>query len=162
VVRLDGGYHASAMDPNSIPLWLDATAGSGMFVLAAVAASKHNSDDAASKHNSDEQPLDNSVGDDNVVIGRAPRVLGSGNVIVNTGDAYGNVVIPGGTAIGRGAWADETSVALGAGAGAGRRRSTSMVTRPAAPATNWWEESWLVTLLGGVVVGLLLSLLHLG
>jgi hypothetical protein len=142
-----------AMDPNSIPLWLDATAGSGVFLLAAV---------AAAKRNSDEQPSDESAGDDNVVIGRAPRVLGSGNVIVNTGDAYGNVVIPGGTAIGRGAWADETSVALGAGAGAGRRRSTSMVARPAAPTKNWWEEPWLVTLLGGVVVGLLLSLLHLG
>ncbi len=140
------------MDPNSIPLWLDATAGSGMFLLAAV---------AASKRNSDEQPSDSSAGDDNVVIGRAPRVLGSGNVIVNTGDDYANVTIPGGTAIGRGAWADETSVALGAGAGAGRRRSASMVTR-AAPTTNWWEEPWLVTLLGGVAVGLLLSLLHLG
>jgi hypothetical protein len=60
------------------------------------------------------------IGDDNTIIGNVPsRSMGSRNVIVGSTDDKGNVRLGGGTAMGYGARADPTSVAVGSGAMAG-------------------------------------------
>jgi hypothetical protein len=60
------------------------------------------------------------MGDDNVYVGPEPvPPMGDRNTIWTAADAAGNIVIPGGTAVGAGAHADSTSVAVGSGAGAG-------------------------------------------
>jgi hypothetical protein len=65
----------------------------------------------------------------NTVIGTPPAQMGSGNTIVNSPDPQGNVIINrGGTAVGAGACADSSSVAIGAGANAGGCQN-----RPAKP-----------------------------
>jgi hypothetical protein len=57
------------------------------------------------------------MGDDNTVLGPIPHRMGSRNTIVHDADAHGNVIHnKGGTAIGYGARADSTSVAIGVGA----------------------------------------------
>ncbi len=62
----------------------------------------------------------NFIGDDNTVIGMPPPRMGSGNTIINLTDDQGNMILNrGGTAIGRGAVADPTSIAIGATAMAG-------------------------------------------
>jgi hypothetical protein len=62
-----------------------------------------------------------SHGSDNTVIGTAPCHMGDGNTIINQADANGNVILNrGGLAVGRGACADSTSIAVGAGANAGQ------------------------------------------
>jgi hypothetical protein len=63
---------------------------------------------------------DNLAGDDNTYVGPGPfRSTGSRNTVWTAADAHGNVVIPGGTAVGYGARADATSVAVGSGASGG-------------------------------------------
>src|ERR1019366_4115150 len=60
------------------------------------------------------------AGNENTVVGHAPCHMGSGNTIVNDADTNKSVIhSQGGTAIGRGACADSTSVAIGASANAG-------------------------------------------
>jgi hypothetical protein len=60
------------------------------------------------------------MGDDNVYVGPGPvPPMGDRNTIWTATDAAGDVVVPGGTAVGAGARADSTSVAVGSGAGAG-------------------------------------------
>jgi hypothetical protein len=57
-------------------------------------------------------------GSDNTVVNDGRAVHGNGNTIVGATDDRGNTIFnQGGTAIGRGAHADPTSVAIGAGAG---------------------------------------------
>jgi hypothetical protein len=59
------------------------------------------------------------VGDDNVVVGKAPRRMGSRNTIVNATDEHGNVIVnKGPTAIGHRAQADGDGIAIGTEAGA--------------------------------------------
>jgi len=62
-----------------------------------------------------------SVGTDSVVYGRvAPGLrVGDRSVVVGATDERGHTIIPGGTAVGYGAKADPTSVAIGSGAGGG-------------------------------------------
>jgi hypothetical protein len=59
--------------------------------------------------------IDNAeMGDDNTILGPVPHKMGSRNTIVADADANGNVIHNrGGTAIGYGARADSTSVAIG-------------------------------------------------
>jgi hypothetical protein len=67
------------------------------------------------------------VGDESVVIGNdPPSHVGDRSVVVGATDADGNTRIDGGTAIGYRAWADESSVAIGAHAGAGTRLVTQL------------------------------------
>jgi hypothetical protein len=64
---------------------------------------------------------ESSMGSDNVFIGRVPHRSGSGNVVIDATDAFGHTILNrGGTAVGRGATADESSIAIGAYAMAGR------------------------------------------
>jgi hypothetical protein len=57
------------------------------------------------------------IGDDNTIVSSTPsRSMGSRNTIWTAADANGSVSIPGGTAVGAGARADRTSVAVGSGA----------------------------------------------
>ena len=60
-------------------------------------------------------------GSNNTTVGRIPfsAINGNGNTFVGATDDRGNTIIRGGTAIGQGATADPTSVAIGAGAHAG-------------------------------------------
>ena len=62
-----------------------------------------------------------AIGDDNTLIGvDPPENMGSGNTIIGPTDAAGNTILNrGGVAVGRGARADGTSIAIGAGAMAG-------------------------------------------
>jgi hypothetical protein len=63
-----------------------------------------------------------SVGKDSTVVGRVPddSKIGDRSVIVGATDANGNTILNrGGTAIGTGAKADTTSIAIGEGANAG-------------------------------------------
>jgi hypothetical protein len=67
-------------------------------------------------------PVGRIHGDDNTIVGHSEygSVDGSGNTIVGPTDANGNTILNrGGTAIGHGATADPTSIAIGAGAHAG-------------------------------------------
>lgn len=59
-----------------------------------------------------------TIGSDNTYVGEGPVPrMGDGNTIYTLADANGNVIVNrGGTAIGAGARADSTSVAVGAGA----------------------------------------------
>lgn len=61
------------------------------------------------------------MGSDNTILNAPlPTNMGDGNTIVGATDASGNTTFnKGGTAIGRGACADSTSIAIGAGAGGG-------------------------------------------
>lgn len=61
------------------------------------------------------------LGKDNVIIGNVPDDLeaGDGNVIIGPTDANGNTIINTPMAAGRGAMADSSSIAIGAGAKAG-------------------------------------------
>ncbi len=86
-------------------------------------------------------------GNDNVFIGEGPFPRGDGNVVIRPGGPSGDIRIGGGVAIGRGAQADETSVAIGSGAGAGRPS--------AMMAQGWWDAPWLVTLVGGVLAAIM-------
>ena len=62
-----------------------------------------------------------SAGANNTIVGDAPCNLGDGNTIINQADANGNVILNrGGTAIGKDACADSSSIAVGAGANAGQ------------------------------------------
>jgi ribosomal protein S11 len=72
------------------------------------------------------QPKSDVHGSDNTLIGNVGNrsVSGDGNTIVGATDAQGNTILnQGGTAIGRGATADPTSIAIGAGAHAGGQQS---------------------------------------
>jgi hypothetical protein len=61
-------------------------------------------------------------GNDNTVVGPNQTVIGSGNTIVGPTDSNGNTIFNrGGVAIGNGAQADPTSIAIGAHANAGSR-----------------------------------------
>lgn len=69
-----------------------------------------------------EQPMsgdqDSEAGDDNTVIGTAPKRMGSRNTIVNFSDANGNTILNrGGISIGAGASYDPTGTIIGSGAG---------------------------------------------
>lgn len=61
------------------------------------------------------------LGKDNVIIGNVPEDLeaGDGNVVIGPTDAHGNTIINKPMAAGRGAMADSSSIAIGAGARAG-------------------------------------------
>lgn len=65
-------------------------------------------------------------GSDNTVVGNDHRnIQGNGNTIVGPTDAHGNTIITrGGTAIGNGATADQSSIAIGAHANAGQQIGT--------------------------------------
>jgi hypothetical protein len=67
-------------------------------------------------------PARNQIGNDNTLVNVSiPESLGSGNTFVGATDANGNTILnKGGTAIGKGACADPTSIAIGAGAHAGQ------------------------------------------
>lgn len=61
-----------------------------------------------------------AIGHDNTYVGPGPvPSMGTGNTIWMAAEASGNVIIPGGTAIGVDARADSTSVAVGARAKGG-------------------------------------------
>lgn len=77
--------------------------------------------DANSKQAHPTKAVNKRVGDNNTVINApVPENMGSGNTIVGATDANGNTIFnKGGTAIGNGACADSTSIAIGANAGAG-------------------------------------------
>jgi hypothetical protein len=79
--------------------------------------------DALGRREAESWPRDeqgNFIGDDNTVIGTPPPRMGSGNTIINFADDRGNTILNrGGTAIGSGAVADDTSIAIGAKAVAG-------------------------------------------
>jgi hypothetical protein len=66
-------------------------------------------------------PIKNQIGDDNTLVNvPIPDNMGNGNTFVGATDANGNTIINrGGTAIGKGACADSTSIAIGSGAHAG-------------------------------------------
>jgi len=95
-------------------------------------------------------------GNENVFIGQGPFPRGNGNVVIRPNGLSGNIRIGGGVAIGHGAQADETSVAIGSGAGAGRR--WAMVRQ------RWWDSSLVVQLavgtLAAILASALLALLH--
>ena len=97
-----------------------------------------------------------SDGNENVFIGQGPFPRGNGNVVIRPNGLSGNIRIGGGVAIGHGAQADETSVAIGSGAGAGRR--WAMVRQ------RWWDSSLVVQLavgtLAAILASALLALLH--
>lgn len=63
------------------------------------------------------------IGDNNTIVNATiPESMGSGNTFVGATDPSGNTILnKGGTAIGAGARADETSIAIGAGALGGKR-----------------------------------------
>ncbi len=66
-------------------------------------------------------------GADNTIVGNVPirSVTGSGNTVVGATDSHGNTILNrGGVAIGNGARADSTSIAIGAHAGSGGGRAT--------------------------------------
>lgn len=75
----------------------------------------------APKRGSDGRAHDVSIrGSDNTVVGAPRYIEGNGNTIVGPTDDHGNTIInKGGTAIGNGATADSTSIAIGAHANAG-------------------------------------------
>jgi hypothetical protein len=91
----------------------------------------------------------------NVFIGHGAFPRGSGNVVIRPAPG-GDVRVSGGVAIGHGAEADESSVAIG---------HQARITRLPAPAGRW-DSPWTVALVAGtltaVVSGALLALLHLG
>lgn len=66
-------------------------------------------------------------GSDNTIVGNDHRnIEGNGNTIMGATDANGNTILNrGGTAIGRGAKADQSSIAIGAGANAGTQVTQS-------------------------------------
>lgn len=72
------------------------------------------------------QPASGVHGSDNTLVGNVGNrsVIGDGNTVVGATDSQGNTILnQGGTAIGRGATADPTSIAIGAGAHAGGQQS---------------------------------------
>lgn len=76
------------------------------------------------KERAKEAPPMSRMGNDNTIVGNVliPENMGDGNTIVGATDANGNTILNrGGTAIGRNAQADQTTVAIGANAGAGVR-----------------------------------------
>lgn len=77
-------------------------------------------------------PPTRAYGDNNTVLmPNPPSSMGSGNTIIGAADSNGNTIITrGGTAMGVGACADQTSVAIGTNAGAGT------CTRPIINAPN--------------------------
>lgn len=70
------------------------------------------------------------IGKNNTFYGNVPippySEIGDNNTFVGPTDAQGNVRIPSGTAAGFGAYADRTSIALGAHAGAGINLQTML------------------------------------
>jgi hypothetical protein len=109
--------------------------------------------------------MDTSIGDDNVFVGRVPQNAGDRNVIIDPGK--GDLWIGGGTAIGYGAQADSTSVAIGAYAGGGAKPANLEDSSHREPAVRprWWKSPWLVTVMGGALAGILAAavgaLLHI-
>ena len=73
------------------------------------------------EENEKQQPTpQQGPGSDNTTYGNvAPPASGSRNTYVGPTDSHGNTIIPAGTAVGAGAKADPTSVAIGSGAGTG-------------------------------------------
>jgi hypothetical protein len=67
-----------------------------------------------------EKPRKLIIGKDSVVIGNVTGTVGDGSVVIGPTDAHGNTIINTPMAVGRNAYADETSIAIGAGASAGR------------------------------------------
>lgn len=75
------------------------------------------------------------IGDDNTIVGNVPpRSMGSRNVIVGPTDDKGDIRLGGGTAMGYGARADPTSVAVGSGAMAGAPTLVPLLREFAAKA----------------------------
>lgn len=64
-----------------------------------------------------------NVGKDSVVIGNIAGDIGEGCVIIGATDERGNVILNNTMAIGRGAFASEGSIAIGAFAGAGSEKA---------------------------------------
>lgn len=62
------------------------------------------------------------IGDDSVVIGNVSQSVGSRSVVIGPTDARGNTVLNSPMAVGHGATADASSIAIGAGASAGDTR----------------------------------------
>lgn len=82
-----------------------------------------------------------TIGNDNTIVGVKPKgSIGNGNTIIDPGDASGNAIVNrGGTAIGAGACAGPTDVAIGAGAQAGKcavPKSVEPVWTPDAHGTG--------------------------
>ncbi|MBN1638096.1 MAG: hypothetical protein JW866_03960 [Ignavibacteriales bacterium] len=63
--------------------------------------------------------INQKIGKDAVVIGNVNADVGDGSVVINATDSNGNVILNRPMAIGRGAKADNTSIAIGANANAG-------------------------------------------
>lgn len=89
-----------------------------------------------------------TVGADSVGMGLIPpgTKIGDRSVLVGATDSNGNTVIPGGTAVGYGAHADPTSVAIGAGAGGGQQLNP-------APSLSCTDGSNCFTDNHGTVIG---------
>jgi hypothetical protein len=97
------------------------------------------------------QPSSDGDGDENVFIGQGPFSRGSRNVIIRPSGPSGDIRIGGGVAIGHGAQADESSVAIGSGAGAGRKL--------AEMRQRWWDAPWLVQFATATLAAMLGSIL---
>lgn len=80
-------------------------------------------------------PRQTRIGDDNTLVNvPIPESLGNGNTFVGATDANGNTILnKGGIAIGKGACADPTSIAIGANAQAGK---CPPVEKPTAKQTD--------------------------
>jgi hypothetical protein len=76
--------------------------------------------------------LKSKMGNDNTIVGAPiPNQMGDGNTIVGPTDGNGNTLFnKGGTAIGKGACADSTSVAIGSGALAGKCEKSEKSDKP--------------------------------
>jgi hypothetical protein len=77
---------------------------------------------AKEQPSSDPNSVPSQIGDNNTVVNTpVPSNMGSGNTFVGPTDSNGNTIFNrGGAAIGNGACADSTSIAIGAGANAGK------------------------------------------
>lgn len=76
-------------------------------------------------------PTGKVQGSDNTLVGDVGKrsITGNGNTIVGATDSNGNTILNrGGTAIGRGATADQTGIAIGAGAHAGNQKQQNIDT----------------------------------
>jgi len=141
------------MDPIALAEYIAASAAVGTFALDA-------SRRISRTHDEETQRPQDSVADDNVVIGEPPPNLGHGNVIIRpTGDR--SITIGGGVAIGHGAQADETSVAIGHGAGAGRRTAMAVVPSSVVAERMDWLTTIMTGALAAIIAGLVFQLLHL-
>lgn len=78
------------------------------------------------------------IGNDNTLVNvPIPQSMGSGNTFVGPTDANGNTIYnKGGTAIGKGACADSTSIAIGSGANSGACAQPKPAERSAAPSKS--------------------------